>query len=226
MVNSEEQDNEVEALKSIFADDIYVLHDDNDRLKLHVKIQNNTDLSTSRSKCILQFILPKLYPDEIPIMDILSNHISDFQKEKMKNVLISEAGDNLGMPMIFTLISFIQDWWYIDSKEIKKKMDEEILRKETEKYKRIDGIAVTIDSFIHWKSKFDEERLRKMVKTIDEDQENRPTGRQLFERNSMLMLSDEMLLTADSENLEDLQDLEIDESLFEDIDEEIANLNL
>uniref|UniRef100_A0A915K412 RWD domain-containing protein 1 n=1 Tax=Romanomermis culicivorax TaxID=13658 RepID=A0A915K412_ROMCU len=96
-----------------------------------------------------------------------------------------------------------------DEKEARKQKEEEVERK------KLEGTAVTIENFMSWKLKFDEEirQLRLKQGLISStDKNNRPTGREQFLKDADLCTSDIRLIEETGE------EIKIDESLFDDLD--------
>ncbi|XP_013783546.1 RWD domain-containing protein 1-like [Limulus polyphemus] len=215
----EDQKNEIGALESIYPSELTVLLEE----PFHVF---TIDLSTENfsndpvhivSVC-LKFTYTPGYPDEEPLIEIenCENLEEDDSKELLK-FLQNEAQENLGMVMVFTLVSAALEWLNQRGEEnVKKKQEEEEKRKrqeEEEEQKRFEGTRVTIETFLSWKAKFDLERasLSKQQKA-KEDATKKFTGRELFEKDRSLILSD-------LEFGQDGDDVKVDESLFQELDD-------
>ena len=67
-----------------------------------------------------------------------------------------------------------------------------------------------MESFLKWKASFDKE-MKELKKTNQETSNKKPTGKQLFERDENLFTSDLQYINEDQ--------VEVDESLFQDLDE-------
>lgn len=87
-------------------------------------------------------------------------------------------------------------------------------RDEAER-KRTEGTPVTVENFLAWKHKFDEERrlLRKKLGLDTSDKILRPTGKEQFLKDANLATSDIRLIEESGE------EVKIDETLFQDFNE-------
>lgn len=81
--------------------------------------------------CKLVFQYSAKYPDEPPIVEIdeAENFDSDFE-EKLKEKILEVIQENLGMEMIFTLVSTAQEWLNEKFDEIKLEKEREVERKK------------------------------------------------------------------------------------------------
>ena len=70
--------------------------------------EQNPDVGYS---CTLKFAYTPTYPEEPPNIDITDDvNLDDEQLQRLKERLEKEAEDNLGMVMIFSLVSAANDW--------------------------------------------------------------------------------------------------------------------
>jgi hypothetical protein len=105
--------------------------------------------------------------------------------------------ENLGMPMIFTLVSALKESAELLMTEranaIQAEIEEAAAKREEEENRKFQGTAVTVQSFLEWSAKFkkeqEEEELRAREEKESEDkkkkvtkEEKKLTGRQLWER--------------------------------------------
>jgi len=122
--------------------------------------------------------------------------------------------ENIGMVMGFTIISAALEWLgnkWEEIQEEEKELAEKIKQEEEEAEKRrLEGTKVTVESFMAWKAKFDEERLSQKEVVV---KEKRLTGKELFLQNIELNESDLQFITEGQEDK-----VEVDESLFDDLD--------
>lgn len=169
----------------------------------------------------LKFTYVAKYPDEPPLWEISSQeNLEDGDVEDILTLLKQQAEENLGMVMIFTLVTAVQEKLNGIVDEIKNRREEEKLRKEKEAEEAekvaFQGTVVTIENFLAWKAKFELEMAEfRQKKQKEEEQAGKPklTGKQLFER-------DHNLDTSDIQFLEDAgNNVEVDESLFQDIED-------
>ncbi|EFO83757.1 hypothetical protein GCK72_001557 [Caenorhabditis remanei] len=229
MSHQEQQEQEIEALEAIYSEEeIHVACRDYPDIELSIELKSNQydDPTDDDFDVSLGIEFPEKYPDEIPKIT-LSGIEDAFTEERIAESiqkLQSVAEENLGMVMVFAIVSALQDE-IGELVEVKKKAKEEIKeiekeKKEAESRKKFEGTVVTPESFRAWKEKFDAERKAEIDLAEKERLANlagRLTGRQLFLRDATLNLSDVTLIGAQDE-------VEIDESLFD--NEELEGLDM
>jgi hypothetical protein len=144
------------------------------------------------------------YPDEAPFLDIQSpqNYTSTHpyfslseDKEHLVSVLEETVQENLGMAMVFTLVTAVKDaaeQLVADRKLEKVKEREEVARAaEREENKKFHGTPVNPETFMKWRNDFmkemedakikaEEERLADLKKARVKEPV-KLTGRQLWE---------------------------------------------
>ncbi|OBS71253.1 hypothetical protein A6R68_00206, partial [Neotoma lepida] len=85
------------------------------------------------------------------------------------------AEENLGMVMIFTLVTAVQEKLNEIVDQIKTRREEEKKQKEKEaeeaEKKLFHGTPVTIENFLSWKAKFDAELLEIKKKRMKEEEQ-------------------------------------------------------
>uniref|UniRef100_A0A6I8NZ24 RWD domain-containing protein 1 n=1 Tax=Ornithorhynchus anatinus TaxID=9258 RepID=A0A6I8NZ24_ORNAN len=180
---SEEQRNELEALQSIYPDSFTVLSENPTSFTITVTSEAGENDETVQTA--LKFTYGEKYPDEPPHYEIFSqenledNDISDILK-----LLELQAEENLGMVMIFTLVSAVQEKLNEIVDQIKNRREEELKQKEKEAEEAekqcFHGTPVTIENFLSWKAKFDAELLeikRKRMKEEEQAGKNKLSGR-------------------------------------------------
>ena len=168
------------------------------------------------------------YPEEAPLIKISSiRGLSKQEIEEAQEHVDSQIEENLGMPMIYTLVTVAQEWMNdvaakkqgsaADPDAERKKMQEEEERRISEL--RAHGTPATPESFEKWKHDFDEEmRSLKQNQPETVSKTNKMTGKQWF-------------LQQDAQHIKfeepDIDDAELDTvisdsdtSLFDDSDEE------
>ncbi|CAF1239771.1 unnamed protein product [Rotaria sordida] len=212
----DEQLQEIEALASIYPDEITVLSEDPyPKFKLIIKPTTN-DEDELRPFLLLEVKFHANYPEQSPEINIIdSANVDDTSSFESEINKICE--ENLGMPVIFTLASHLSEQLSIQSENRQIRHLENLERKQREEeeaeQKRFEGTCVTVESFIKWKVKFDAERneLTKTIK-IDDNEIKKLTGRQLFEKDRSLYDSDIKFVSGEGGEV-----VEVDESLFEDM---------
>ncbi|XP_026868322.1 RWD domain-containing protein 1 [Electrophorus electricus] len=214
----EEQRNELEAIESIYPDSFTVLSED--PTSFTITVTSDAGENDETLEVTLKFTYVEKYPDEPPLWEVpYQENLEDADKEDILVLLKQQAEENLGMVMIFTLVTAVQEKLNEIVDQIKSRREEEKKRKEKEaeeEEKAFQGTVVTIESFLSWKAQFEREMVelkRKKQKEDEQSGKNKLTGKQLFER-------DHNLDTSDIQFLEDAANsVEVDESLFQDMDD-------
>lgn len=76
------------------------------QFKLQVKSEGFDEDAEIGYSCSLKFTYTPEYPEEVPVLEIIDSvGMDDLQIEKLKELLEKDAEENLGMVMVFTLIS-------------------------------------------------------------------------------------------------------------------------
>ncbi|XP_064404728.1 RWD domain-containing protein 1-like [Halichondria panicea] len=220
----EEQEGEFETLCCIYTEGELTKTSSNPTcFQMHVEPASGEEEDCSVSVDI-QFSYPPTYPDEVPGVEIVDQTgLSPEQVTELETFLNEQAVENLGMVMIFTLVGMAQDKLVelMDSvKELQeqenRQKQEELKRKEEAKFH---GTPVTKEAFLEWRERFDQE-MRETTKQIKVSSSSKLTGRLMFEQDASLALSDTRFLTEASAVAEmDLKDVEVDESLFQDLED-------
>ncbi|XP_069829749.1 RWD domain-containing protein 1 [Dendropsophus ebraccatus] len=216
---AEEQRNELEALESIYADSFTVFSTSPQSFSITVSSEAGEE--EENVTVTLKFTYVETYPDAAPLYEIVSQeNLEDSDASVVLALLEELAQENLGMVMIFTLVSAVQEKLNEIVDQIKTRREEEHLKKEKEaeeaEKKRFHGTPVTIENFLNWKAKFDTdmaELRRKRQKEEEQSGKSKLTGKQLFE-------TDHNLDTSDIKFLEETgNSVEVDESLFQELDD-------
>ncbi|KAF6210667.1 hypothetical protein GE061_013774 [Apolygus lucorum] len=216
MDHKEEQTNEVEALDSIYCGELEILATE----PLHVFSipikSDDYEEGVSGIQCLLKFEYTPMYPEEVPIIDVEEGeNLDESSLNELKEFLIEQASENLGMVMVFTLVSAAQEWMNTlnDKLQVRKQeMEEEKKRKEEEEErKKFEGTRVTVESFLVWKQAFDEE-MGILKQKEGSNKGRKLTGKELF-------MTDKSLNESDLKFLEEGDFVKVDESLFQDLDD-------
>ena len=154
---------------------------------------------------LLRVVYPEAYPDVAPELDIGAPPNApryqdlDVQDDKVRllDALQPTVEENLGMQMVFTLVSTLKDAAELLISERQQATqaikDVEKAKAEEEENRKFHGTAVTRESFLAWREKFRkqmaEEQRRKQEEREAEDkkkrivrEESKLTGKQLWER--------------------------------------------
>ncbi|XP_049804081.1 RWD domain-containing protein 1 [Schistocerca nitens] len=215
----EEQNNEIEALDSIYCGELEILTTEPyHRFLIPIKSEEYEPDTENGMSCKLKFSYTDKYPDEPPEVEVTeTSNLEDVDTDLLTQHILKEAEDNLGTVMIFTLVSSAQEWLNMRWDEVRNAREEAERRKEIEaeeaERKRFEGTRVTVETFLAWKAAFDAEFNLKKKPEKEEKDSKKMTGRELF-------LSDKSLYESDLKFLEDGGDtIKVDESLFQDMDE-------
>jgi len=114
----------------------------------------------------LVFAHTPAYPDDAPLLKARSlRGLADAEVAALQSLLEGQVDENLGMPMIYTLITSAQDWVNERAAEMAVPVvDPEAERKQREEEEeariaalRAHGTPVTPETFKEWKLRFDAE---------------------------------------------------------------------
>ncbi|XP_068426613.1 RWD domain-containing protein 1 [Clinocottus analis] len=216
---AEEQRNELEAIESIYPDSFTVLSDE--PISFTVTVTSDPDENGEIVEATLKFTYVEKYPDEPPLWEIYSQeNLEDVDGEDVLALLQQQAEENLGMVMIFTLVTAVQEKLNEIVDVMKHRREEEKQRKEAEAEEAekvlFQGTVVTIENFLTWKAKFELEMSELRTKRQKEEEQGgklKLSGKKLFETDHNLDTSDIQFLEETGNNVE------VDESLFQDIED-------
>lgn len=187
---------EIEALEAILMDEFEEIHPSESGLNTSNRCFQITlspqddeidEYSTTPVQLGLIFSHTEKYPDEVPLLNVKSIrgiHTSDLKVLKEK--LEQEALENLGMSMIYTLVSSAKDWLSeIFAQDVANDDDEEEVAEKDEVIVP-HGEPVTVDTFLAWRERFEAELALQRAKLMPESalatpKEKRLSGRQWFE---------------------------------------------
>lgn len=212
-----EQASEVEALDSIYYGDMQVLETEPYH-KFEIPIKSEGFDDGEGLACKLIFTYTAKYPDELPLIEIENEENFDniVDKNDLHTHLIEQGKENLGMVMVFTLVSAGQEWLNEKWDSVKKEREEQTLAKlkadEEAEMKRFEGTRVTVESFLAWRKQFEIDMGIPAKREREAKDKNKLTGRELF-------LRDQTLNESDLKFLDDGDAVKVDESLFQDLDD-------
>ncbi|KAF2463147.1 RWD-domain-containing protein [Lindgomyces ingoldianus] len=200
----EEQKEEREVLESIFPDEITDVSETEYRVSIILDAGGDEEEPEAPATIILNVQYPEAYPDEAPRLDVSAPPNApkypflDIQEDKAQ--LLSSLHDtieeNIGMAMVFTLVSTLKDLVELliqDRKTAQQALKEiEAQKIEEEENKKFHGTAVTRESFLAWRERFrmelQEEEQRRIEEKEAEDkkkkfkEEKRLTGKELWQQ--------------------------------------------
>ncbi|XP_056639683.1 RWD domain-containing protein 1 [Diorhabda sublineata] len=214
----EEQKNEIEALESIYYGDFEIISTKPyHKFSIPIKTEEYEPYMANGLSCDLVISYTPKYPEEAPIIEIDNcENFDDEYEQLLLNYLNEQIQENLGMVMVFTLVSSAQEWLNVKWEEIKKEKEEQIalrLKEEEEaEMKRFEGTRVTVETFMKWKRLFEDELGITKKKELLEKEGKKLTGRELF-------MQDNTLNESDLKFLDEGDAVKVDESLFQDLDD-------
>lgn len=215
----EEQKNEIEALESIYPSELEILETEPYHVfTIDVKADASDQPEDEQMSVKLKFTYVPGYPEEGPLIEAAEfENIEEEDVETLVTALKEQVQENLGMVMIFTLVSTATEWLNQHTESVKFNKNEALrLQKEKEEEAervKFEGTRVTVESFLAWKSKFDAEmaEIRNRDKILNAS--GKLTGRELFEKDKNLIDSDLQFMQEGEE------DVKVDESLFQELED-------
>lgn len=222
---AEEQEQELEVLRSIYPDELEEIS------PTHFTIRISLDTETDRKHAmVLDVRYPEQYPEVAPLLDVqaiveavsededldsdddekfvsLAETI-DFEKPDIQQLvtkLNEEAEMNVGIPSVFAVAALLKDeaelLLHQKINNAQKKYDEALLAREAEEQKKFHGTAVTKESFSKWRHDFRAEMKidEKDVARFEKMHNGKMTGREIFEKG---LAGEE----DEDDNLDDLAD--------------------
>ncbi|CAG9833686.1 unnamed protein product [Diabrotica balteata] len=214
----EEQKNEIEALESIYYGDFEILSSEPlHKFSIPIKTEEFEPETDNGLSCDLVITYTPKYPEEAPIIELENfENFDDEYEQLLLDYLNEQIEENLGMVMVFTLVSSAQEWLNVKWEEIKKEKDELVARRlkeeEEAELKRFEGTEVTVETFMKWKKLFEDELGITKKRELLEKEGKKLTGRELF-------MTDNTLNESDLKFLDEGDAVKVDESLFQDLDD-------
>ncbi|CAG9767992.1 unnamed protein product [Ceutorhynchus assimilis] len=213
----EEQKSEIEALESIYYGDFQIIALEPYKFSVPIKTDDYDDDTDAGLCCDLVITYTPKYPEEAPIIEI--ENAENFE-EKYEAMLLEhlaeQVKENLGMVMVFTLVSAAQEWLhtkYENAKTAKEEREAKALKElEEAERKRFEGTRVTIETFLKWRQEFEAELGIDKKRELAEKEGRKLTGRELF-------MTDNTLNESDLKFLDEADRVKVDESLFQDLDD-------
>ncbi|XP_055587394.1 RWD domain-containing protein 1-like [Uranotaenia lowii] len=229
----EDQCNEIEALDSIYCGELEVLVSEPlHRFKLPIRTidyscggggggEDEEEQEDDGLNCMLVFSYTDKYPDTAPLVEIEDpENFRDGYEEELLAHIEATIQENIGIEMIFSLVSSAQEWLNCKYDQLKSDAEnekEEAKRRQEEiERKKFEGTRVTVETFMTWKTKFELEMGITERKEKTAGEARKLTGKELFLRDNTLNESDLKFLMDAGEPIENVR---IDESLFQNIDD-------
>ena len=135
-----EQDTEIEALQSIYGDELSFIPNG---FSVAIEYQDLT-------VCFEQTFTTH-YPEELPTWNLITTGLSDTEERELDAILLETAESSLGSVMGFSLVSVIQEGLEgIKSKRLERAeqaKEAKLKAEEEEELKRMTGTKVTKESF-------------------------------------------------------------------------------
>ncbi|KAH7031607.1 RWD repeat domain-containing protein [Microdochium trichocladiopsis] len=205
-MGKEEQVEEREVLDSIFPDEITDVSETEYRISIVLDLPDNLlDPPVEPPTMLLHVRYPDDYPDVAPHLDLSppQNNTSPHpffsvagDKEQLLEGLQATVDENLGMAMVFTLVSAVKEaaeQLVLDRKEAAVRVQEEkAAEAEREENKKFQGTPVNPETFMKWREDFlremEEVRIREEDERLAELKKARVkepvklTGKQIWER--------------------------------------------
>ncbi|KAL3428009.1 rwd domain-containing protein [Phlyctema vagabunda] len=211
----EDQAEEREVLDSIFPEEIVDISETEYKISILLDVTNNPGDESEPPTVVLQVTYPEDYPEVAPILDLLPqsnapNHPffdASADKERLLDGLAETIEENMGMAMVFTLVSTLKDnaEQLIVERQEEARQEEErkLLAVEQEENKKFHGTPVNPETFAKWRVDFRKEMEELRVKEEEaeeaaEKKKNRGkdtviplTGKQLWERGMVGKIEEE-----------------------------------
>lgn len=230
----QEQEMEIEALEAILMDDITEVDSSESgldtqgrchQITLSPKDEDEDEPTDIPVRVALTFSHTANYPDKPPLLGLKSlQGMKTEDLRLLKEKLEQEAKENLGMAMIYTLVTSAKEWMrekFGHKEEIENGEDEGTKDEIVVPH----GEAVTVETFLAWRERFEAEQALERAKLMPDSslaaaKEKRLTGRQWFESGRALSTKGVKPTVEESEEEEDEEDIDFDED-FEDDEEDM-----
>ncbi|CAO2814691.1 unnamed protein product [Amaranthus hypochondriacus] len=232
----QEQEMEIEALEAILMDDFREIHSGESGLNTsnkcyQITISPQDDDGDEPPSWPVQLALifshTEKYPDEPPLLNVKSIRgipIEDLRTLKQK--LEEEAAENLGMAMVYTLVTSAKDWLserFGQDGAVESAADDEMAKDEVIVPH---GEPVTVETFLAWRERFEAEMALERAKLMPDSaltttKEKKITGRQWFESGRAVAAARGTLTSKEDSTEEDEEDIDFDDDDFEDDEEDM-----
>lgn len=174
-------------------------------ISILLDVTNEAGSEADPPTIILKIEYPENYPDEAPLVEIcapddaIAHELFDIEvdRERLVDALNDSIEENMGMAMVFTLVSTVKDaaeQIIQERQEVKKQEHvKRVMAIEAEENKKFHGTPVNLETFAKWRLAFrkemeDKEKAEQEAEEAAEKKKNRGketevklTGRQLWE---------------------------------------------
>ena len=144
----QEQRDEIEAIESIYSEEISVISENPHRFTIPVKTDSYDEEEGGEGwMVLLKFTFPDTYPDVIPEIEVEeSEGIEDYLLKEFKEAMGVVAEENIGMAMVFTIVSAGIEWLGETNDRLKLEAEEEKKRQkdleEEEERKKLEELRL------------------------------------------------------------------------------------
>ncbi|XAR49960.1 hypothetical protein NMG60_11004149 [Bertholletia excelsa] len=230
----QEQEMEIEALEAILMDEFKEIHSSESGLntsnrcfQITICPQDDDAYQSAATPVRLALIFShtEKYPDEPPLLNVKSlKGIQAADLIILKEKLEQEASENVGMAMVYTLVTSAKEW--LSEKFAQETGEENAEDEESAKDDIIvpHGEPVTVDTFLAWRERFEAELALERAKLMPESalsapKEKKLTGRQWFESGRASVKG--AVAVDEGSDDEDEEDIDFDYDDFEDDEEDM-----
>lgn len=232
----QEQEMEIEALEAILMDEFREIHSGESGLNtsrpcyqitISPQDEEEDDMPSMPVQLALIFSHTENYPDEPPLINVRSiRGIPNEDLRSLKEKLEQEATENLGMAMMYTLVSTAKEW--LSGRFGQDGADESAADDEMAKDEVIvpHGEPVTVETFLAWRERYEAEIALQRAKLMPDSalattKEKRLSGRQWFESGRAVAAARGTLTSKEESDEEDEEDIDFDDEDFEDDEDDM-----
>ncbi|KAF5180260.1 Rwd domain-containing protein [Thalictrum thalictroides] len=231
---TQEQDMEIEALEAILMDEFQEIDPSESGISTTKRcfqitlspMEDDDESTTMPVQLALIFSHTEKYPDEPPLLNVRSlRGIPGEDLKVLKQKLEEEASENLGMAMVYTLVSTAKEWL---GERFAKDTIEDVDEEDTAKDDIVvpHGEAVTIETFLAWRERYEAELALERAKLMPESaltasKEKKLTGRQWFESGRAAGKSAMPVAEGSEDDDDEDIDFDDDDDDFEDDEEDM-----
>ncbi|CAN1168637.1 RWD domain-containing protein 1 [Linum perenne] len=223
----QEQEMEIEALEAILMDEFKEIRSSESGLNTSARCfqitispqDDEIDQSTTTPVQLgLIFAHTEKYPDEPPLLHVTSiKGVQPSDLKTLKEKLEQEASENLGMAMVYTLVTSAKEWLSDLCGQDDENNDADDLEATKDDVIIPHGEPVTVETFLAWREKFEAELALERAKSMPEfaltvTKEKKLTGRQWFESGKGRGAAP----TTEGSDEEDEDDIDFDDEDFDD----------